>query len=94
MPSTRFSVLTRFYADFQNILTVEDAETPRKKAVVSYADLKHSDDLSESKKLPNTSSLKYHEHLGVYSHFWQKWENGMWVGRGETPQKQGGTVHF
>ena len=40
------------------------------------------------------SSLKYHEHLSVFSHFWQKWENGIWVGEGETPQKQGKTVHF
>ena len=47
-----------------------------------------------SGKLPNTSSLKSHEHLGVFSHFWQKWENGSCVGEGETPQKQGETVHF
>lgn len=47
-----------------------------------------------SGKLPNTSSLKSHEHLGVFSHFGQKWENGMLVGEGETPQKQGGTIRF
>ena len=40
------------------------------------------------------SSLKSHEHLGVCSHFGQKWENGIWVGEGKTPQKQGKTVHF
>ena len=52
------------------------------------------DGTPSSGKLPNTSSLKSHEHLGVFSHFGQKWENGMGVGEGETPQKQGGTVHF
>ena len=47
-----------------------------------------------SGKLPNMSSLKSHEHLSVFSHFCQKWENGIWVGEWKTPQKQGGTVHF
>ena len=42
-----------------------------------------------SGKLPNTSSLKSHEHLGVFSHFGQKWENGMCVGEGENPSKTG-----
>ena len=47
-----------------------------------------------SGKLPNTRSLKSHEHLGVFSHFGQKWENGIWVGEGKTHQKQVETVHF
>ena len=47
-----------------------------------------------SGKLPNMSSLKSHEHLGVCSHFVQKCKNGICVGEGKTPQKQGETVHF
>ena len=41
-----------------------------------------------SGKLPNMSLLKSHEHLSVFSHFGQKWENGIWVGEGVSPQKQ------